>query len=147
MCADVYYTEVMAERSHFQRKPLNLRVHFQLVNYPEDNAPRNSSRTENISAGGLALYSEKKMKNGQQLLITLFLPPEKKRAQDLILVTCIEQECIPVVIHAQVVWKLPFMADKFAYGVEFLSIEPDNKKEFQKFLQDFYLHKPNVIGQ
>lgn len=142
---NIYRSDVIAERRRYPRKPLNLFLKFELAN-PQNNPPaRDNSQTENISSGGLALYSEHKLEKGQEISLVLYLPPKEKRSSEIVVAFWTETECIPISIQARIAWRLPFINNKYAYGAEFISIDPNDKPAFDEFLADFYLHKPCVI--
>lgn len=142
---NVYRSDIIAERRRFPRKPLNLMLKFELISSSQKTDASNDSQSENISANGLALYSEHQLEQGQEIALVLFLPPKEKRSADLVIPSWKETDCLPISIHAKIAWKLPFMNNKMAYGIEFISVDPKDQSAFDEFLDDFYLHKPNLI--
>lgn len=149
MTPNEYKSHIIAERRRFPRKPLTLSLKFNLIPTDSinvaDSGCIDGGRSENISANGLALFSDLKMEKGQKLSIILYLPPKEKRSPDLSLTAWHEEECIPVQIQSRIVWRLPFAGNKFAYGVEFTTVADDDQAIFDEFLKDFYLQKPNLI--
>jgi hypothetical protein len=149
MTSNEYKSHIIAERRRFPRKPLTLSLKFNLIPADASSVPEQNQidggRSENISAHGLALFSDLKMEKGQKLNIILYLPPKEKRLPELRLTTWREAECFPVEIESRVVWRLPFAGNKFAYGVEFMAVAEQDQAVFDEFLKDFYLQKPNLI--
>lgn len=143
----VYRSEVIAERRRYPRKPLNLKVKFELIDTSASPGAPPTYEINNISAGGLALYSEHKLQKGQELSLVLYLPPKDKRSPKLALATWSENDSIPIHIHAQITWCLSYSKNHYGYGVEFLEVDADDQPDFDEFLKDFYLHKPSVINE
>jgi len=143
----IYRSEVIAERRRYPRKPLNLKVKFELIDTSSLQSAPPTYEIKNISAGGLALYSEHKLKKGQELSLVLYLPPKDKRSPNLTLVKWSEKDSIPIHVHAQIAWCLSYSKHQYGYGVEFLEVDADDQPDFDEFLKDFYLHKPSIINE
>ncbi len=135
--------EEFSERRQFPRKPISLSLTFAAKCGEDIVRSQKITQTQNISASGLALYSELELRPDDKLNLTLYLPPQDKRRGDLSQMTWEESETVKVSIQGRIVWQMPFIGSKYAYGVEFTAIAPASKSAFQEFLNDFDMHIPN----
>ncbi len=132
-----------SERRQFPRKPIMLNLSFKVQRKGTLLHSQKVVQTRNISASGLALYSELELAPSDEMTMTLYLPPKEKRQGDLSQVTWQDSQAVSVILQGRVVWQMPFIGSKYAYGVEFTSITKDSKAAFQEFLRDFEMHIPN----
>ncbi len=139
-----YHADTFMERRKHPRLPVKIDVHFHALGSLEEFAVQ-KSESLNIGAGGVALRSAIKVEAGKKMMLTLFIPPEHKRAQLGHMARCPEEECMEINIQAKVVWVSPFLGDKYLLGVQFLQISQDDQAYLKTFLEDYKLPEPNPL--
>lgn len=135
--SQMYKGEIRAEQRQFPRSRLQLMVHYKFLEAGEVYHAL-ESKSDNFGTKGLSMTSDRQLREGQHLLLTLFLPPEPTTARpDNVAVA--EDECLPVVVLSRVVWCLPRDTRQYQAGVEFLDVEEKHKNRLKTFLIEHHL--------
>lgn len=132
-----------AERRKFPRKPIKMWVNFKTF---EQGKIFRSQETisMDVSAGGMGIWSIKRMDRGQVLVVNLFLPPKGKRLKSEDLNEALYysgEEGIWIPVFSQVAWcaPLPLRTEEFRLGVQFVQMDPRGQESFDDFLCDYNL--------
>ncbi len=133
----VFKGEIRSEQRQFPRGQLKLVVYYKFLEAGEVYHAL-ESKSENLGTKGLAMTSDRHLHEGQHLMLTLFLPPEKDPARPPVSAVP-EDECLPVVVFSRVVWCLPRDNRQYQIGVEFLNVEEKHKNRLKTFLIEHHL--------
>ncbi len=125
----------------YPRAEISLPVHYK---YFEKGAIFHAlmAQAKNIGAKGLAMFNDRWIADGQNLLLTLFLPPENARAGSAPRMVLSENEGLPVIILSKVAWCRSLGSGAYTAGVEFLIPDPHHHLRFRKFLEDLRINQP-----
>lgn len=110
----------MREKRKFIRFDIPLKVNYILLSEPKI---EKTGMTKDVSAGGMKLLTEEKLETGKRIEFKIFIP----------------EALNPAHLNGIVLWSktVPAAAGKrlsYSAGIEFGSIEEDNKNTFLKFL-------------
>tara|TARA_Y100000031_G_C8086365_1_gene322085 strand:- start:347 stop:703 length:357 start_codon:yes stop_codon:yes gene_type:complete len=115
----------MREKRRFIRFDISVKVNYTTLKEPKT---EKVGITKNISAGGLHLSTEEKLETGTKLELKFIIP----------------EALNPAHLKGTVLWSKEADDDKkpvYTSGIEFISIEEDNKNTFLKFLCDLMYQK------
>jgi c-di-GMP-binding flagellar brake protein YcgR len=127
------------ERRRFLRKPLQMELEYQSLK-KSTISPVQNSQTHDVSAGGLAMVSNRPLEQDQLLLVTLYLPAAAPAKAE-------SKAAIPhntATILSRVAWCLPTPnKDYFRLGIQFLDLAKDDRKQLKSFLVNWKLDRKN----
>jgi hypothetical protein len=136
-----YTGQTRAENRRSPRIHLKLWVHFKCLD--KGMSPLDlESLAEDLGAGGMAIRSDRDLKPGQLLMLTLYLPPVGKRESEATLIYS-EKESLPVPILSRVVWCTATTDREFLAGIQFLDLESKDRGTLKSFLVDYSLDQPD----
>jgi c-di-GMP-binding flagellar brake protein YcgR len=133
--------QTQAENRRYPRIHLKLWVHFKCLDKGVS-ALDLESLAEDLGAGGMAMRSDRDLKPGQLLMLTLYLPPASKRESVETLIYS-EKESLPVAVLSRVVWSAAAADGEFLVGVQFLDLEAKDRRTLKTFLVDYNLDQPD----
>jgi c-di-GMP-binding flagellar brake protein YcgR len=136
-----YTGQTRAENRRYPRIQIKLWVHFKCLDKGERDVDL-ESLAEDLGAGGMAMRSDRDLKPGQRLKLTLYLPPVGKRESGATLIYS-EKESLPVSILSRVVWCAATADREFMAGVQFLELESKDRTTLKTFLVDYNLDQPD----
>jgi hypothetical protein len=126
-----YPMDENAERRRFPRLAINVGVHCN--SFDEGRIVHQlSNYSENLGVGGLSVRSEKKLPQDLSLLVSFFLPIQRR---SVILQPSVT---LPVIARSRVAWCRPVAGD-FLLGLEFLDINRYSRNIFKAFLDLYQL--------
>lgn len=127
------------EKRRFPRETLKVWVHYKTFKNGKISDPL-ESLTDNISAGGLGLRSDKEINPGQMIMVTLYLPPEesRKEAQDTMIFE--ESMCVPVSVLSKVAWCQTASDNEYRFGVQFLEMDDYSRSVLKMYLEHYHLY-------
>jgi len=123
-----------AERRHYHRLPLKMTLKYRSV---EKNkiSPLRSSRSDDLSAGGLGMHSLTRLKQGQMVVMSLVIPRGQKNIDVKAVRAFTKASGRLTSILSRVVYCSP--ADKkkkYKLGIQFLDLDTESRKLFRQFL-------------
>ncbi len=136
--------EMVVEARRYPRIPLKMKIKYRiLIHGQKARFEFSHSLADDLGAKGLAMSSQYPLESGQLLTLTLFLPPQSKRRELVDASVFKEEECDQISVLARVAWSKPRDKGRHAVGVEFLDLEPSDRKTLKRFLVDFELDDMN----
>jgi len=141
MTAEQFKGETRAERRRYERKPIKLPLSYRCLDKGSVSEPQ-ADLARDLGAGGLMMHSHQSLRKDQILMLTLFLPPVDKREEGMATEMFSEEESIGIEIVSRVAWSAPAADGGYVIGVQFLDLEPNNRKWLKEFLVDFKLDQP-----
>lgn len=135
---------VIVEARRYPRIPLKMKLKYRiLIRGEKARFEVSHGLADDLGAKGLAMSSLHPLESGQLLTLTLFLPPEAKRRELVDASVFREEDCDHISVLARVAWSKPRGEGRYAVGVEFLDLEPSDRKVLKRFLVDFELDDMN----
>jgi len=96
---------------------------------------------KNLSAKGMAMLNDRALENGQKLLTTIFLSPERSGFEFCRRSQTNEQEGLPIVILSRAEWCRDQGGGRYAVGVSFLVPDRHHQLRFNQFLNDLDIYR------
>ncbi len=140
--SETFKGEASAEHRRYPRKRLSLQVKYENVIQTVTTGTA-GSQSLNVSAGGLAIRSNKKVMNGQMIALTIYLPSQEQRNIITEETPPDIEKAIPVNVLAQVAWSNEVSTSDFMIGVQFLEVDLNHKEKLNEFLKDYHLDGPD----
>ncbi len=134
--ASVYEAKTKAERRRYERRAMHLKLRFQCLD-KDYVSPIQNDLAEDLGAGGLAMMSDRDLKPGQLLMLTLMLPDKEDLDRGRL------TESAEVNLLSRVAWSKPASQGGFVIGIQFLDLEPAERQLLKAFLVEFELDQPD----
>ena len=122
-----------AENRCYPRLLINLTLNYKYLEYGNLYHAL-ESRTLNLSACGLAMYTDRILPKDQHILMTLFLPRENVVANPGEKTKKTDDNYLSVMLLSSVVWCHQDENDECHVGLKIMQVEPEHKKRLQLFL-------------
>jgi hypothetical protein len=128
------------ERRRFRREPLHLAVKFRALKKNVISKSQ-SSKSGDMSAGGLSMVCNRPLEPDQLLLVTLYIPATKA-------VTGAKKPKVSkgemATVLSRVAWCHPTTSDDyFRLGIQFLDLAREDRQRLKTFLVDKKLDRKN----
>lgn len=127
------------ERRRFRREPLRLAVKYRALKKNVISKPL-SSKSGDMSAGGLSMVSNRPLEPDQLLLVTLHIPTQtettdtKSKKNDGEMAT----------VLSRVAWCKPTSSEEYyRLGIQFLDLAREDRQRLKSFLVDKKLDRKN----
>jgi c-di-GMP-binding flagellar brake protein YcgR len=120
------------ERRRYPRQTVQLSIRFQSLK-KNNISKAQSSQSQDLGAGGLAMISNQPLETDQLLLVTLFLPPASSKESSEAEKSGVDS----ATILSRVAWCQPTPnSDFYRLGIQFLDLTREDRKHLKKFLVD-----------
>lgn len=123
-----------AERRRYHRLPMKMTLKYRSVE-KDRISPLRSSRSDDLSAGGLGMHTLTRLKQGQMVVLSLVIPRGQKKINVNAVRAFTKNPGRLTSILSRVVYCAP--ADKkkkYKLGIQFLDLDTESRKSFRQFL-------------
>lgn len=100
--------------------------------------------SKDLGPMGLGASSDRFIPSGQHIMINLYIPKEKNGSLAIDKECYSEEECLPVLVLAELVWCQERESNNYSIGVKFCQIEAEHQARFKNFLQANNLYRAEL---
>jgi c-di-GMP-binding flagellar brake protein YcgR len=121
------------EHRSYPRLPIHLTLNYKYLEHG-DMYHTLESKTLNLSARGLAMYTDRQLPEDQHILLTLLIPHESTSGQYGKTSESGTEEMLSVMLLSRVVWCTYCAKNEYHVGMEIIQVEPEHRKRLKQFL-------------
>jgi c-di-GMP-binding flagellar brake protein YcgR len=131
-----------SERRRYSRLPMKMAVKYRSVE-KDKISPLRTSRSDDLSAGGLGMHSLTRLKQGQMVVLSLVIPRGQKKVDVAAIRAFTKSPGQLTSILSRVVYCAPSdKKKKYKLGIQFLDLDTASRRLFRQFLIKSHMLKP-----